>query len=395
MRALLVAVAIGLGLAGSALAVDPVATQPGPVELNNRGVQLASQAKYAEAEDAYRQALAGFAQHAEQAETAGDRAHTLEHLGSLLRQTGRYAESEPLLTEALARMRTATGESSADVGHVLDNLAALHLARGETAKAESSALLAGTMVGEPDRLDNSLLLATIYIEERRFAEARAILEPALAGAPPQTAFTLNASLAAAALGEEELDDARQFGQRALEIAAAGMPPNHIGVAAVWNNLGQVCRFQGRYEEAETSYRKAIEIWTAARGPAHPLVARGLLNLAAFEHERGREIAAEQLYARAAAIFEQTIGKDNLQTLLTRNELAEVLRAEGRYVASEELSHATLPAIQKLLPESDPRVLRAMANYARLLAATRRKADANALWTHIRLLAGTLATASLQ
>jgi hypothetical protein len=103
----------------------------------------------------------------------------------------------------------------------------------------------------------------------------------------------------------------------------------------------------------------------------------LLNLAAFDHERGREHAAEKLYGRAAAIFEQAGGTDDLQALVARNELAEVFRAEGRYVASAQLSRATLPALRRSLPESDPRVVRAVSNYARLLADTRRAAKAKA------------------
>ena len=345
MRAFVAALAVGLGTSGSALATGPAGS--GPVELNNDGVEMAAQARYSEAEQYYRQAL--------------------ERLGP----------------------------STSDTGHVLDNLAAVYLAKGDTAQAESSALRAGAMLDESDRTGNRVLLATIYVEERRFAEARTLLEPALSGASGQLAFTLNATLAAAALGEEKLDDALGFCQRALEIGAVALGPNHPGMASVWNNLGQVYRFQGRTLDAETSYRKAIEIWTAARGPAHPLVARGLLNLAAFEHDRGRDRAAEELYGRAAGILDRTIGTDALQTLIARNELGEVLRAEGRYVASEQCSRATLPAIQKLLPESDPRVLRALTNYARLLAATKRQADANALWAHIRLVANTVASGSFR
>jgi tetratricopeptide (TPR) repeat protein len=376
------AVAVGLGVSGSAVAADRAATPAGTVELNNQGVEMAAQARYAEAEEFYRRALAKLAEGAEPP-------------GSPMPGAGRNAESELTLTQALSRLQAATGESASDAGHVLDNLAALYLAKGDIANAESSALRAGAMLGETGRSGNRVLLATIYVEERRFAEARTLLESALPGASAQLGFTLNASLAAAALGEEKLDDAQEFCRRALEIASTALPPNHPGIASVWNNLGQVYRFQGRYLEAETSYRKAIEIWTAARGPAHPLVARGLLNLAAFEHERGRDRAAEELYGRAAGILDRTIGTDALQTMIARNELGEVLRAEGRYVASEQLSGATLPAIRKLLPESDPRVLRALTNYARLLAATKRQADANALWTHIRLVAGTLPSGSFQ
>jgi len=349
MRAVFAAMAVaaGLGMPRPASAADPTVPTRDPIELNNQGVEMAAQARYAEAEAYYRQALEGLR------------------------------------------------PSTPDAARVLDNLAALHLAKGDTATAESCALRAGAILGQTERTGNRVLLANIYVEERRFAEARTLLEPALAGASGQLAFTLNAALAAAALGEEKLEDAQEFCRRALEIASTAMPPDHPGIASVWNNLGQIYRFQGRYLEAETSYRKAIEIWTAARGPAHPLVARGLLNLAAFDHERGRDRAAEELYGRAAGILDQTIGTDGLQTLIARNELGEVLRAEGRYAASEQWSRATLPAIRKLLPESDPRVLRALANYARLLAATKRESDANALWAHIRLVANTLASGSFR
>jgi tetratricopeptide (TPR) repeat protein len=377
MRALAAILAAGLGTLGAVFGADLGTAAPDPAELNNRGVQWAAQKRYAEAEAAYRRALEGWALRAELPGTARNRAHTLENLGSLLRSTGRYAESEPLLTQALSGLEAAAGESSVDVGEALENLAALYRAKSDTERAERCALRAGALLPEPERTKNQVMLASIYIDERRFAAARAILETALPGATGQFGFTLNANLAAAALGERKLEDAERFARGALEIAAAAMPPGHVGLAAVWNNLWQTYRFQGRYLEAESSYLQAIEIWTAARGPAHPDVARGLLNLAAFDHERGREHAAEKLYGRAAAIFEQAGGTDDLQALVARNELAEVFRAEGRYVASAQLSRATLPALRRSLPESDPRVVRAVSNYARLLADTRRAAKAKA------------------
>ncbi len=334
-------------MSGPAAAADSATTSTDPFDLNNKGVDLAAQARYAEAEDLYRQAL--------------------DNLDS----------------------------STPEAGRVLDNLAALYMAKGETAKAESYALRAQTMLGKTNLIGNHVLLASIYIEQRRFAEARTLLESALPGASGPVGFALNAGLAAAALGEEKLAETQEFCHRALEIAAASLPPGHTGIAAVWNNLGQSYRFQGRYLEAETAYRKAIEIWTAAKGPAHPLVAHGLANLAAFQHDRGRDHAAEELYTRAAAILDQTIGTDALPSLIAHNELGEVLRAEGRYVAAEQCSRATLPAIQKLLPETDPRLLRALSNYARLLDATKRQSDASALWAHIRLVANATSAGSFR
>lgn len=59
------AVAVGLGVSGSAVAADRAATPAGTVELNNQGVEMAAQARYAEAEEFYRRALAKLAEGAE------------------------------------------------------------------------------------------------------------------------------------------------------------------------------------------------------------------------------------------------------------------------------------------------------------------------------------------
>jgi tetratricopeptide (TPR) repeat protein len=385
MRFCVVAMAVGLGALGAAYAAEPGPAAPDPFGLNNLGVKLTDEARYSEAETAYRQALDEWAKRGETRETAHNRGIVQENLGSLLQITGRYDESEVLLTQALVQFQATTGESSPNVGGALERLAVLYRVKGEFLKAESCALGAEAMLPEPARAGNRIILASIYIEEARFADARRALEPAVAGAKGWFAVAVNAVMAAAALGEEKLEDAERLAGRALDLANVVLPPDDAALVSIWNTMGQVYRLQGRPVEAESSYRKAIEIWTAAKGPAHPPAAYALRNFAAFEHDRGRDHAAEVLYQRAVAIFERTLGRDHLQTLISRNELSEVYRAQGRYVAAGQLSRATLPAIRELLPESDPRVLRALANYARLLDSTKRKADAGVVRKHIQLV----------
>lgn len=379
------AMALGLCTLGVAIAADPGGAVPDPFKLNNLGVTLADQAHYVEAETAYRQALDEWARRGDSPESARNRAIVQENLGALLQVVGRYAESETLLNQALSQLRATTGESSPSVGGALERLATLYRAKGEPLKAESCALRAESMLPEPARAGNRIILASIYIEEARFVDARRVLEPVAAGATGWFAVAVHAVLAAAALGEEKLEDAERLAGRALDLAVVVLPPDDAALASIWNTMGQVYRFQGRSVEAESSFRKAIQIWTATRGPAHPLVGYALRNFAAFEHDRGREHAAEVMFQHAAAIFEEALGKDALQTLIARNELSEVFRAQGRYVAAGQLSRATLPAIQKLLPESDPQALRALANYARLLDSTSRKTEAIAVRNHIQLV----------
>ena len=369
--------ALGLGSFGVILGAEGNATRPSPVELNNRGVQLTRQAKYAEAEACYRQALDAWSHVANPDSVARDRAHTLENLGSLMRDTGHYPEAEKDLTQALTDLEHAAGNASVDVGEVLENLAALYRAQGERGQAEAAALRADSILEEPERTYNRVLLGAIYNEERRFSDARALLEPVLPNATGKLAFAVNANLAGVALGERKLEEAEHYAQAALQNAASGAEPSNVGLAALYNNLGQLYRFQQRYEEAEKAYRKAIDLWTAARGPEHPYVADGLLNFAAFEHERGRERAAEDLYRRAAEIFERALGADAVETLVARNELGEVLRAEHRYVAAEQISRSSLTAMRKKLPMDDPRLLRAQSNYDHLRSETKRASNGKA------------------
>jgi hypothetical protein len=103
----------------------------------------------------------------------------------------------------------------------------------------------------------------------------------------------------------------------------------------------------------------------------------MMNLAAFYHERGRETGAEDLYERAALTLERIYGKGSAELLVARNELADVLRAERRYTESERMGRTTLKALEKTLDARDPRVVRAVANYERLLGETRKPKEAAA------------------
>jgi len=370
---------LGFGIAGAGWTAENGApSPPNAIELNNRAVRLAKEAHYAEAEALYRASLDAWSQAGNGLSTRRDRARTSENLGALLRDIGRYPEAQKALTVAVAELEETTGKSSPDVGEALENLGALYRAMGDLDQAEASALRADGILQEPERTNNRILLGAIYTEQRRFAEARAIMAPALPGSSGKLGFALNANLAAVALAEHDFSEAERFTLAAFNLASSNLEPNNVALAALYSNMGQVYRFQERYEEAERAYRKAIDMWTAARGATHPYVGSGLMNLAAFEHERGRDHAAEDLYRRAADILDRGLGADSLQTLVARNELGEVLRAEKRYVASEQLSRATLPLLQKLLPANDPRVVRAETNYLHLLADTKRQAQAAVL-----------------
>ena len=354
-----------------AAAVAPGTDPQTAQELSQRAAQLYSQSRYAEAEPLFRKALDGWNRMGPDAARQG--AIDERNLGAVLRAEGKYQEAEPILTGALQKLESS-GAGTMEVERALYNLAALYRTSGDAVKAEAFALRAEELlqnhpeVPEAERQAPRVVLASIYLDQRRYVEAETQLKAALEGADGPIAASAYNGLATIAMSRLQFAQAEEFAGKALYFARMSLPAGHPAVASAWNSLAQACRFQERYMEAEKHYRTAISTWEESLGPSHPMVAQGLMNLGAFYHERGREAGAETLYLRAAGILEQVFGKNDPRTLAARNELAEVLRAERRYTESEKLGRSTMAAMAKTLPADDPRLVRAQVNFARLQAS---------------------------
>jgi hypothetical protein len=375
------------GLVARAKQLDRRAPAAG-VELSSMGKQLYLAARYAEAEAVYGlaiQALDGF--DTQQPDTSLNRALTAGNLGVVLRAEGRYREAESRLSESVRQLDALHRSDGLEYATMASNLGSVYWALGDMAKAEALVHRADaifTQSGASDsRRGNRQILGSIYVEQQRYQDAEELLLPLLEGADDKQAASIYNNLTAAALGRGEFVLAEERAGSAVELARRTLPAAHPVLAACLNNLAQSLRFQGRYLEAERLYRDALEIWERVYGPRHPDVAKGLINLGAFYHERGREAGAEDLYFRGAAIFEQTYGKNDSRALSARNELAEVLRAERRYTESEKLARATLPLLEAVLQPQDPALVRALANWARLLNETKRPAEAAEVLDRIR------------
>ena len=342
------------------------------LDMANRGAQLFADANYGEAEVLYRRALEAWPQG--EAAVRG-KAIVLGNLGTLLRATGRYSEAEPMLQDAVKQLEAVGETANVDTARLLDSLAVLYRNQGDLAKAETYALRAAPMADEGEKPANRQVVASIYLQEKRYSEAEPMLRVDAEGGTGRAAITAYLNLAASDLMQGRSVRAEHDARRALELAGPVLPKSHPAVAMALNDLAQACRMQGQYMEAEQSYREAVAIWEETLGPNHPDLAMGLIGLAGFYHERQRETGAEQLYERALSILERTFGGNDSRVLVARNELADVLRGQRRYTESEKLSRVTVAAMEKTFGAQDPRVTHALTNYARLLAETKRKGEA--------------------
>jgi len=106
-------------------------------------------------------------------------------------------------------------------------------------------------------------------------------------------------------------------------------PNHRNTAKSLNNLGEVYRNLGRFDEAEPLYHQALAIDEQTIGPEHPDTAIDLNNLATLYYNQGRYDEAEPLYRRALAIYEKVRGPGHPETAANLNNLAVLFFKQGR------------------------------------------------------------------
>ncbi|MEM7633864.1 MAG: tetratricopeptide repeat protein [Pseudomonadota bacterium] len=82
-----------------------------------------------------------------------------------------------------------------------------------------------------------------------------------------------------------------------------------------NNLADLLRTQGKYDEAKPLFERAIAIHEKALGAEHPSYAIDLYNLALLLQQQHEYAEAKRLLKRALAIFHATLGPDHPHTQL--------------------------------------------------------------------------------
>ncbi|ERT03715.1 TPR repeat family protein, partial [Lyngbya aestuarii BL J] len=104
--------------------------------------------------------------------------------------------------------------------------------------------------------------------------------------------------------------------------------NHPDVATSLNNLANLYKSQGRYDEAEPLHQRSLAIWEKTLGENHPDVALSLNGLALLYRDQGRYDEAEPLHQRSLAIWEKTLGENHPDVALSLNGLALLYRDQG-------------------------------------------------------------------
>jgi tetratricopeptide (TPR) repeat protein len=325
---------------------NPGETTEIAITLNNLGVLLSSQARFADAESLLRKALAIDEKYRES--NHEHIATRLNNLGRLLHRTNRLAEAELLLRRALAIREARLGLNHTQVAGCLRNLSGILADADRRVEAEQ------------------LLRRALAIYEQNFGPDH----PEVAGALVDLASLL--------IGTNRLAEAEQFMRRALAIHEAVFGRDHPEVATVLNNLAILLANTRRPAEAEPLYRRALAISEQNFGPNDPHCAATLHNLAVLLKASNRLAEAEQFTRRALAIDEQVYGRDHPRVATFLNNLASLLDDARRPAEAEPLFRRALAVNEQNFGPNHPRVATNLNNLAVLLKATHRQAEAEPL-----------------
>ena len=122
-------------------------------------------------------------------------------------------------------------------------------------------------------------------------------------------------------------EAEQSYREALREAEA-LGTKDARLASTLDGLGSACVDVGKLGEAEPLYRQSLAMSESLLGPEHPSVARVLNNFGHLCFLQARFSEAESLYRRALVIREKTLGADHPELADTLSDLGVLYSQKG-------------------------------------------------------------------
>jgi tetratricopeptide (TPR) repeat protein len=178
----------------------------------------------------------------------------------------------------------------------------------------------------------------------------------------------------------QYDDAMQHFRDAEKLSDRDRYPPEW--AALRHEVANLLVAQGKYSDAEKTFRNAIDVRTRVLGPEHPdtLDSRHRLIYALTWQTKHREAEAE---AREVLKLRQNIlGPEHVDTVVSQYNLADTLVAEGKYAEAEALYRSVVKHDERALGPEDPGTLAARVGLATALSSQKKNAEAEPLYREI-------------
>lgn len=293
--------------------------------LQQTGIYLLEQARYAQAERCTRRAL-----HI-RIQMLGEKhpqvAESLSTLAELRYFLGAYEQAKALHQQALCLRMQQLGPAHPDVATSLNNLAGVLCMQEEYEAAEP-----------------------LYAQALRFREQ-------LYGAWHLDVAESLQNLGYLYMQQGRYTLAETLYQRCLSLCERLLEPDHGYLATILNNIGTLSLRQGRLMQAQAYYQQALLICQQQFSGEHPRLALTYANLAELADAQGAYRWAEAWHQRALQIREKTLGSQHPRTIESRQRLAKLSQGQqGKERMSEQRDESALPTREQVQePEYGNRV----------------------------------------
>jgi tetratricopeptide (TPR) repeat protein len=155
--------------------------------------------------------------------------------------------------------------------------------------------------------------------------------------------------------------------RASERAAARLGADSHDSLLARHALAAAIAQQGKYAQAETTYREILADQRRILGSEHPDTLRASQQLAWVIGEQGRFQEAELRLRETLTVQAQVLGDDHSDTLVTRHDLDWAIAGQGRYQEAEQLCRQVLAAMERVSGREHPDTLGASSNLVWMIA----------------------------
>jgi serine/threonine-protein kinase len=309
---------------------------------------------------------------------SSDRASTLSRRGHLLSIMGRAAEAETTLRRAIAEYASVTPPTQEELVRVQADLAKSLLDQGRASAAESLLREALQHLASPDSplaTEISVQLGYVLFEQARYAEATAILRPALArqrtffGAFHPATVVAMRSLASSLRGPRSLPEAESLDREALTIARSLYGESHIETYSVRMALAVLLERKGDFSDAAQQVRAAVAQTSNLFGPTSVRAAQARRTLGSVLLGAGRLEEAEVVLRESIAEFHRAAPAGNLDEGDALNRLAYITTVKARPDADEVYRRAV--AFEGARSSKDPYFVTDGYEYLGLAALQRR------------------------
>lgn len=260
---------------------------------------------------------------------------------------------EPLLLELLRLRLQVYGQNHPTVALTLSQLSILASLEGDFTRVESLLLQAikcweeQSPVDLPQLINSINQLAESYYQQSQFEKSFEMCKRAMRLADGlneehvrERIRTLN-NLGSNHVIRREMVLAERLFQQNVRICQRLYRADDPVLATHYNNLAEVLRLRGKFEESEKLMIRALQIWRKAHGIKHHLYAQGILNLALLRNDSGyKHNTVEVLLRKSLEVRLLSFAPSHPTVSKTLKHLAEYLTAHGRQNEIDELQCLT-------------------------------------------------------